>query len=576
MKIKKLAGFFADAGWHVIEAKYGHKLQAAFAQPGGDSLRNYIDDMSNERYQSLFSVYGAALREKFLVGAPAEVAAFINDISDDDLAPLVQNLGGHDIEMLLDAYRECDLVTDKPSVVFAYTVKGWGLPIAGDPLNHAALLSETQIDDLRKRNGLTLETEWDQFVSDTEEDRVCRAVGGDINNKELPDRPVLNIPNEVSIAVGKKPMSTQEVFGRLLTGLGAIPEVAERMVTTSPDVSVSTNLGGWINKFGVFSSDEKPNYLGDDRLLRWNEGPQGRHVELGLSEMNLFLALHAFGLGHELHGEHLLPIGTVYDPFVCRGLDALIYALYNGARFILIGTPSGVTLAPEGGAHQSTVTTSLGIELPNMTYAEPCYARSLDWLLCNGLERLGTPDGDSMYLRLSTRPIDQTPFENILAVRGANALRADVLAGGYRLHEPTDKPTDLIIAATGSVVPEALAAAKILELEGVNAVVIDICSPDRIYRGWRTAQQNATRHGVTTRDVGHLGLLLHESERRLPILTVQDAASHSLAWLGSVYGARTVPVGVDEFGQSGTIAELYGIFDLLPEQLVNAALLALS
>jgi len=480
--------------------------------------------------------------------------------------------------MLLDAYRECDLVTDKPSVVFAYTVKGWGLPIAGDPLNHAALLSETQIDDLRKRNGLTLETEWDQFVSDTEEDRVCRAVGGDINNKELPDRPVLKIPNEVSIAVGKKPMSTQEVFGRLLTGLGAIPEVAERMVTTSPDVSVSTNLGGWINKFGVFSSDEKPNYLGDDRLLRWNEGPQGRHVELGLSEMNLFLALHAFGLGHELHGEHLLPIGTVYDPFVCRGLDALIYALYNGARFILVGTPSGVTLAPEGGAHQSTVTTSLGIELPNMTYAEPCYARSLDWLLCNGLERLGTPDGDSMYLRLSTRPIDQAPFENVLAVRGADALRADVLAGGYRLHEPTDKtqPTDLIIAATGSVVPEALAAAKLLELEGINAVVIDICSPDRIYRGWRNAQQNATRHGVTTKDVGHLGMLLHESERRLPILTVQDAASHSLAWLGSVYGARTVPVGVDEFGQSGTIAELYGIFDLLPEQLVNAALLALS
>ncbi len=578
MKIKKLAGFFADAGWHVIEAKYGNRLQAAFALPGGEALRTYIDEMSNERYQSLFAVFGAALREKFLAGAPGEVIAFINDISDEDLAPLVQNLGGHDIEMLLDAYRECDLVTDKPSVVFAYTVKGWGLPIAGDPLNHAALLSETQINDLRKRNGLTLETEWDQFVKDSEEDRVCRAVGGDINNKKLTARPQLKIPHEVSIAIGKKPLSTQEVFGRLLTGLGAIPEIAERMVTTSPDVSVSTNLGGWINKFGVFSSDEQPNYLGDDRLLRWNEGPQGRHVELGLSEMNLFLALHAFGLGHELHGEHLLPIGTVYDPFVCRGLDALIYALYNGARFILIGTPSGITLAPEGGAHQSTVTTSLGMELPNMTYAEPCYARSLDWLLCNGLERLGTPDGDSMYLRLSTRPIDQTPFENVLAARGADGLRADVLAGGYRLYEPTDttRSTDLIIAATGSVVPEALAAAKLLEAEGINAVVIDICSPDRIYRGWRNAQQEATRNGVTTRDVGHWGKLLNESERRLPILTVQDAASHSLAWLGSVYGARTVPVGVDEFGQSGTIAELYGIFDLLPEQLVNAALLALT
>jgi len=160
--------------------------------------------MSNERYQSLFALQGSALREKFLEGAPTEVVAFINDVSDEDLAPLVQNLGGHDIEMLLDAYRECDLVTDKPSVVFAYTVKGWGLPIAGDPLNHAALLSESQINDLRKRNGLTLETEWDQFDRDSEEDRVCRAVGGDINNKELPDRPMLKVPHEVSLAIGKK------------------------------------------------------------------------------------------------------------------------------------------------------------------------------------------------------------------------------------------------------------------------------------------------------------------------------------------------------------------------------------
>ena len=216
------------------------------------------------------------------------------------------------------------------------------------------------------------------------------------------------------------------------------------------------------------------------------------------------------------------------------------------------------------------------MELPNITYVEPCYARALDWLFCNGLERLGIEDGDSMYLRLSTRPIDQSPFENILQARGADALRADVLAGGYRLHQPAAPATDLIIAASGSVVPEALAASKLLEAEGINSVVLDICSPDRIYRGWRNAQRTATRNGTTTNDAGHFGILLKESERRLPILTVHDAASHSLAWLGSVFGARTVPVGVDEFGQSGTIAELYGVFDLLPEQLVNAALLAVS
>lgn len=575
MKIKKLAEFFADAGWHVVEAKYGRKLEAAFAQPGGTALRKYIDEMSNERYQSLFALQGSDLRAKFLEGAPKSVEKFVAKVSDDDIAPLVQNLGGHDISLLLDCYRQCDVVTDRPSVVFAYTVKGWGLPIAGDPLNHAALLSSKQIDTFRLRVGLTLDTEFDRFAEDSDEDRICRAVGNDINNQPTLPRPELAIPVEIGLAVGAKPMSTQEVFGRLLTGLGAVSGVGDRIVTTSPDVSVSTNLGGWINKFGVFNSQVQPDYLGEDRLLRWQEGPQGRHIELGISEMNLFLTLHAFGLGHELHGEHLLPIGTLYDPFVCRGLDALVYALYNGARFIVVGTPAGVTLAPEGGAHQSTITASIGMELPNITYAEPCYARALDWLLCDGLKRLGTIDGDSLYLRLSTRPINQSPFEQVVAQRGRDALRADVLSGGYRLIEPA-MHADVIIAATGPVVPEAIAAAEQLRSEGIEALVLDLTSPDRLYRQWRSSLRSAASTGTKPGDHFHLSALIAEHERHLPIVTLHDAASHTLAWLGSVYGTKVVPIGVDEFGQSGTIVELYGVFDLLPEQIVNATLVALS
>jgi pyruvate dehydrogenase E1 component len=574
MKIKKLAEFFHGAGWHVVEAKYGKRLQAAFAMPGGEALRDYIDDMSNERYQSLFALQGADLRASFLEGAPDAVATFMAQFSDEEVAPLVQNLGGHDLALLLESYRQCDLVTDRPSVVFAYTIKGWGLPIAGDPLNHAALLTGHQIDEFRARLGLTLDTEFDRFADDTPEGRVCNAVGSDINNVEPPQRPTLPVPTEVGVVAQTKPVSTQEVFGRLLTGLGQITGVAERLVTTSPDVSVSTNLGGWINKFGVFTPEVQPDFLGDDRLLRWKEGPEGRHVELGISEMNLFLTLHAFGLAHELHGEHLLPIGTVYDPFVCRGLDALIYALYNGARFVVVGTPSGITLAPEGGAHQSTVTASLGMELPNLTYAEPCYARTLDWMLCDALARLGDRDGDSTYLRLSTRPVDQRPFDAVLAKRGIDALRADVLRGGYRLVEPEDAP-DLVIAATGAVVPEAVAAAQMLTDEGVHATVLDLTSPDRLYRQWRMGLRDAARSADAAPAPHHLDALITPAERRLPILTVHDSASHTMAWLGSVHGARVVPVGVDDFGQSGTIADLYGVFDLLPEQLVNAALLAL-
>ena len=236
---------------------------------------------------------------------------------------------------------------------------------------------------------------------------------------------------------------------------------------------LSTNLGGWINKMGVFDAAGAPDWLGDGRLLRWKQTASGHHIELGISEMNLFLMLHALGLGHELHGRHLLPIGTVYDPFVCRGLDALIYALYNGAKFVVVGTPAGITLAPEGGAHQSSITPSIGLELPGLTYAEPAYATALDWLLCHSLAQLSQSDGTATYLRLSTRPIDQKPFDVARQRIGDDELRAAVLAGGYRLHEP-DGPADVVLATCGPVVPEVLGAANVLAEEGLNALVLEI------------------------------------------------------------------------------------------------------
>ena len=573
-KIKKLMEFFDGAGWHVVEAKYGRRLQDAFARPGGDALRAHIDDMSNEEYQSLFAHRGGELRRRFFVHADDAVRRLLDDIGDDDVAPLVQNLGGHDLDLLAECYRACDAVTDRPSVVFAYTVKGWGLPIAGDPLNHSALLSGEQIDDLRRAVGLTVDTEWDRFDPDSPEGKCCAATGGELNNVPVPPRPALPIPAATGVPAAGA-VSTQETFGRILTRLADRPELGDRLVTASPDVAVSTNLGGWINKVGVFAPAERTDYLGEGRLLRWQQSPAGRHVELGISEMNLFLLLHALGLGHDLHGHHLLPIGTVYDPFVCRGLDALIYGLYSGARFVVVGTPAGITLAPEGGAHQSTITPSIGLELPGLTYAEPAYAQALDWLLCDGLAALGAPGGGSTYLRLSTRPIDQSPFAAAAARLDADALRADVLAGGYRLREPDGAPA-VVLATCGPVVPEVLAAAEHLDGEGVPALVLDVTSPDRLYRAWREGLRDAARRAAPAGDDHHLARLLGTAERSLPIVTVHDAASHHLAWLGAVFGARTVPVGVDGFGQSGSIPELYGVFDLLPEQLVNAALVAVQ
>ena len=356
-----------------------------------------------------------------------------------------------------------------------------------------------------------------------------------------PPRPVLAVPNAVGVPAARA-TSTQETFGRILTRLGDVDGVGERIVTTSPDVSVSTNLGGWINKMGVFAPEDQPDFLGEDRLLRWKQAPAGHHVELGISEMNLFLLLQALGLGHELHGEHLLPIGTVYDPFVCRGLDALIYALYSGARFVVVGTPAGITLAPEGGAHQSTITPSIGLELPGLTYAEPAFAQALDWLLCDGLARLGAADGDSLYLRLSTRPIDQAPFVAATERLGEEQLRADVLAGGYRLREPSGPAGVVLADVRAGRARGARRGRGARRPKACRPLVLDLTSPDRLYREWRYGLRDSARAGDGRRATDHqLARLIGPAERARPIVTVHDAASHHLAWLGGVFGSRVVP-----------------------------------
>jgi pyruvate dehydrogenase E1 component len=572
----RLKRFFADAGWHVAEAKYGSRLTAAFARPGGDALGAHIDAMANEAYQALFAMTGHQLRDKFLRDADPAVARFVADLDDDELKTLVTDLGGHDIGLLLETFAECDRQPDRPSVVFAYTIKGWGLPIAGDPLNHAALLTPDQIDSFRAEVGLDESSEWDRFDADSAPGRICAAVGGSINNPPPKPRPILPVPAAARAPMVSGSTSSQEAFGRVLASLADVEGVGERIVTTAPDVSISTNLGGWINKTGVYAPVAVDDHGGADRLLKWAPGPTGQHLELGISEMNLFMLLGQLGLGHDHHDQHLLPIGTVYDPFVLRGLDAFIYGLYNDARFIVAGTPSGVTLAPEGGAHQSTITASVGAELPNLHYAEPAYGTEVDWLLCDAIDQLSRPAGTSTYLRLSTRPIDQSPFGDALDRLGEGPLRAQVLAGGYRLIDGTDDGRPgVTIATTGVMAPEAVTAAAELDREGVRATVVHLTSPDRVYQDWRAGYRTAVSTAVAAVATCHLHRLVPRSERSRPVVSVHDAASHSLAWIGSALGTRQFTLGVDRFGESGTIADLHQAMGISVDDIVNASLFGL-
>jgi pyruvate dehydrogenase E1 component len=574
---------FEAAGWHVVEVKYGPRLTAAFQRPGGQALEAWIDAMPNERYQSLFGLAPGPLRERFLDGAPVEVTGLCSDIADAELADLVTDLGGHDMCSMLRAYAACDAQTDRPSVVFAYTVKGWGLPLAGNPRNHSALLTSDQVDALRERVGLTREREWDRIDPTSPAGQWARVRAEHlVRPPRAGTSPAIAVPVSTDLR-SAKPVSTQEAFGRILVALSRDPGVGRHLVTSAPDVATSTNLAGLINRVGVFSPTDKRLWSADP-LVKWTEGPQGQHIPLGISEMNLFLLLAMLGLSWDHSDQPLLPVGTLYDPFVLRGLDAFVYASYSGSRFVVAGTPSGVTLAPEGGAHQSTITASVGLELPNTTLIEPAYATALDWLLCHALARvadpgkpdaLGSVEDGSYYFRLTTRPVDQTPFEEARARIGDATLRRQVLAGAYRLLDAgqLEGAPVVQIAASGAVLPEALEGARELAEEGVLAHVIDVTSLDRVYSAW----QRTLRQGIRTATTPSIpGALRAAFDMRAPIVTAHDASSHAMAWLGSALGVPAVSLGVDSFGQSGSVAELYDLHDLTAGSIVNAGLAALA
>lgn len=588
IRAQRLKEMFAVNGWHMIDLKYGASLQEAFRSPDGELLRQRIDEMPNEEYQRLLRVPVETLRQSLIEGSvdPEGMARLLDGWDDQALPRLCSNLAGHDLCSLLDAFAEADGVTDQPSVIFAYTVKGWGLPFAGDPLNHSAYLTDAQMEALREQLGVPAGAEFERFPRGSPEGECCRAVADRLAPTAAPQAEVELAP--VPATLGRPyrgQVSTQDILGRILTDLAReAPDVARRIVTASPDVATSTNLAGWINRAGVFSVADRTDYYSGSaaRILKWEETRHGQHVELGISENNLFLLLGQLGLERSVSGQPLLPIGTLYDPFICRGLDALIYSVYSGARFIVAGTPSGITLSPEGGAHQSVITPSIGLELPNLAYYEPCFAQELEWIMLEALRDVGDPGGErSFYLRLTTRPVEQALLTLPSDSEGLERLRRQVIAGGYRLRDYRDRPeycpgeNVVNLFVSGAVVPDAVMAAEALLDEGVYVNLVNVTSADLLFRRQQAALWRAldAMHGGAGTSFDEL---VSPAERRAPLVTALDGHPHTLAWLGGALGTRCLPLGVTEFGQSGSRSDLYRAFRLDAEAILNACLVALE
>jgi len=574
----RIEGLFRDMGWHAVTLKYGRLLEAAFLREGGEALRRWIDDCPNSLYSALTFQGGAAWRQALLtdLGREPGIPDLLGEHDDAQLARLMNNLGGHDIGLLVETFRAA-AASDQPTCFIAYTIKGMGLPFAGHKDNHAGLMTPDQMQDFRDALGIRPGHEWDLAEGlDLSEAELREAIAAAPFAEPLTpagrhlSAPVVPVPSQLpGPRIEGRRMSTQAGFGEILAeigrGQGECAELAKHIVTTSPDVTVSTNLGPWVNRRGVFDRHTRNDVFRDAKLAsaqRWGMSPTGQHIELGIAEQNLFLLLGAAGLQHELRGARLLPVGTVYDPFVNRGLDALIYGCYQDARFLLVSTPSGITLAPEGGQHQSVNTPLIGIAQDRLAAYEPSYADELAILLRHAFAHMQAPEGSSVWLRLSTRQLLQP----------TRALdEAEVIAGAHWAVPPGEGAA-LALAYQGPVAPEAEAAFAQLRDEVPGAGLLALTSADRLHAGWLAALR-ARRAGQ--RAESHIERLLAPLAPGAALVTVLDGHPAAHAWLGAVRGNRVVPLGPDRFGQSGDIPDLYRAYGMDEDAILDACAQAL-
>ena len=574
----RIEGLFRDMGWNVVTIKYGRKLEAAFAREGGEALRAWIDDCPNSLYSALTFQGGASWRQALLADLGRSKARKIIDaLADEELGALMTNLGGHDIETMIDTLRaEAD--DDQPTCFIAYTIKGMGLPFAGHKDNHAGLMTKEQMEVFRSSMGIRPGHEWDTFEGlDISEDELrgfladCPFATPLTPEGRVLSAPTVPVPLSLPVArLAGRRMSTQAGFGDILAeigrGHGELKALAEHIVTTSPDVTVSTNLGPWVNRRGIFDRHTRNDVFRDAKLAsaqRWGMSPTGQHVELGIAEQNLFLLLGAAGLTPAMTGARLLPVGTVYDPFVNRGLDALIYACYQDARFLLVSTPSGLTLAPEGGQHQSINTPLIGMAADRLASFEPTHVDELAILLRHAFDHMQRPDGSAVWLRLSTRQLVQP--ERALDPRA-------VIEGAHWVIAPSDGAS-IAIGYQGPVAPEAMAAYSELAAEEPGAGLLAITSPDRLHAGWLAALR-ARRTGERAA-ISHVERVLAPLAPGAALVTVLDGHPATHAWLGAVRGQRVVPLGPDHFGQSGDLPDLYREYDIDADAILEACAQAL-
>lgn len=652
-------------GWEVLQVRHGHKRQAMFKKPGGDAFRKLLEeDLEDYELQALLLVHDMKALKKGIVKEHPGLKKFLENVTDQELFEAIRDFGGHDMIALAEAMLQSKQSTRKPTMIIAHTLKGWNLRMAAQPGNHSALPSEDEVNDLKEKTGIKGEKLFERFAPSSPEGKFLKERGDQLyadikaqhalkekNQKYFLDLLQKNggIPEtlDISTKMASYP-HTQWMLGQLTAKLVRIANTptdakklsaqqkplndfekawkvpGELFITMAPDVGTSTNLNpamdGKIFGAPVVTDLEQEYGVKDAKTpdLVPGEDVSDRFLRFEIAEGNVMSCVGSFGRLRDTIGVPVMPLMTVYDFFVKRALDQYFYNLYWKSSFICVGTPSGVTLSPEGAQHGW----KSDFQIPNQIVWEPFFCQELDWILCDAMKRHLLNDNvgrNGVLIRGVTRGIEQKDLmtnlkrqarfksgvegplaraefpmagatnEADLATLDENAilkaLREDVLQGAYYLvdyrgyagYEPGDNVVNIF--AMGSMGTEALTASEALLARGIYANVIMVTSPDLLCgilaheNDYHWLKQglglNADLHLRRTEDVTP-GDLVTVAGKRVPIVSVHDGEPGLLDNLGSIVGVRHEACAVRHHSKCGRPNEIYAYHSIDAEAVVEA------
>ncbi len=653
-------------GWKVLHAHHGKFRREVFARPGGEALQQVFEGgMSDFAYQMLLYKGDAKEIRQHCIGAVPAAKKVLDKLSDEEVLRVFRDLGGHCMETLVEVLRASREEPDEPYLVVVHTIKGWGLECAADPSNHSALPSKKEIDGILERAGLDESDPFAHFPPDSEEgiyllerrDLFRAGVEAHMDlrtkNRQRVRKAIEadgGLPETVGIDLSLFPVAhTQWMWGQLAAKLVRIgtPEgpggsskgkeldeserawksAAEFLLTMSPDVGTSTNISPAMDQ-RIYGPDDPGKARLEDELsvkfkhpeLATSDDPWTRHIRFEIAEANAMSAVGSFGKMAHYCGLPFFPIMTVYDFFIKRALDQLYYDLYWGAEFVILGTPSGVTLSPEGAQHSW----KSDIQIPNLVTWEPCFAIEMDWILSDAIRRQMMDQNDGrrgVLVRAVTRGVQQSLLlENVrrqarfkrdlqgtLKPAGAGegwadavdestvdtvsdqeilaVLREECLAGAYPLidwrgyegYEPGDNVVHVF--SMGSLTTEAIDAAQALLERGIYANVYVVTSPELLlgilgehsdYEHLRTGLGiDGDLHAVLGAGDSEAGLV-SIAGRRVPIVALCDGEAGLLDNIGSIVGVKQRTLAVRRFSKCGRPSEVFRYQDLHAEAIVEA------